>query len=87
VSRPDPAQVPAVHGVKQLPTHFAKAPKQPASYVPTKTTWPAAGSATLALTEPGSGALRGARVDGRGTPVWARSVRGSTERGYAGPRS
>ena len=71
VAKPQPPQVPSVHDLKPLPTHFAKQPALPQPYKPAKVTWPAAVSTTLMLDAPKPGAARGPRATGAGTPIWA----------------
>ena len=78
---------PAVSGVVAGTFHFAKTPDQAnRQYTPTRTAWPAAATASVALAAPAarSGAL-GADARAVGTPVSAQAVAGKD--GYAGPRS
>ena len=75
VAAPKAAQVPAVRGVKNLPSRYAAAPKEPAAFKPTRASWPAASSSTVVLGT--------ARAAAAASPVWGRAAAAAV----AGPKS
>jgi RHS repeat-associated protein len=84
---PKPSKVRAVKNVRDLKPAFAAAVLKPKPYVATKTKWPAASTATVALGAPAAGATRGAQRVVTSTPVLAQSVAVTGGRAYAGPGS
>jgi RHS repeat-associated protein len=82
-SPPRVSPSPAVPGVHAAATHFGKPLAQPPAFTPSRTAWPAARSASVALAAPAGTAGRGAVGHAAGTPVWAQAVAGA--HGYAGP--
>ncbi|KAB1932606.1 sugar-binding protein [Micromonospora sp. ALFpr18c] len=77
---------PSVKGVKPLPTRFVKPPDGAKhSYTPTRTSWPKASSARLALTPPTDRSAAPVKARAAGTPVWAQPV--AVAGRYAAPSS
>lgn len=83
--QPAPAPAPAVKNVTAVKPHFAKTPAQPAAFAATKTTWPAAGSASLRLVAPRPGTARVTRSTANKAPVWAEALAPAPGKTYAGP--
>lgn len=77
----------AVKQISAVPARFATPQAKPKAYTPTKTTFPQAAAATVALTPPAAGSARGARSRAAGTPVSAQSIAPSRGSAYAGPKS
>ncbi|MFE3852406.1 RHS repeat-associated core domain-containing protein [Streptomyces griseorubiginosus] len=86
-AKPKPDLGRSVTGLKSVPrkdVRTSDATRHTA--VPTRTAWPAAGSATLALEAPKPSASAGSKATASGTPVWAKAV-APGEGAYSGPRT
>ncbi|MFG2471176.1 RHS repeat-associated core domain-containing protein [Streptomyces canus] len=86
-AKPKPDLGTSVTGLKSVPrkdVRTSDATRHTAA--PTRTAWPAAGTATLALGAPKHPATTGSKATASGTPVWAKAV-AHGKGAYSGPRT